>query len=449
MMPLSRSDRAQDEPMGLSEKLGLDHPDYPEPADDPDLRHRRQPRQRQGPFSTLGLNSPDAPDPEDTPERQRRLRRQWRLIWAVIAVFLTGMAVVGLLVLPAQWVGSVLPGNSIVESGAVALKPGQALTTSDRVSVEGIADFEPQGRILFTTVAIDSAVTVGDWIVSSFKESVELRSRESVFGDRSSTEQRQRNQQLMKNSIDTAVAVALEYLGINAVDATGVVYGATLEDGPADGLLNVGEVIVALDDTPVTTLASLLELLEDRSPDTTTVVTLENGDTGERRDVSIVLGSHPDADNGGGFIGISSVWERIQSNPLPFDVGISPGVVGGPSAGLAFTLTVLDLLTPGELTGGRRVAVTGSIGLDGTVGDVGGVKQKAHAARSAGAELFIVPAQQVEQARVASGDMVVEGVASLGEALEVLDDHGGEVENLALPDLPDYPSDVASDSTGT
>ena len=76
---------------------------------------------------------------------------------------------------------------------------------------------------------------------------------------------------------------------------------------------------------------------------------------------------------------------------FPLKIKIATGDVSGPSGGLAFALTIIDDLTPGNLTGGKKIAVTGTIEPDGTVGDVGGVAQKTVAARAAGARLMIVP----------------------------------------------------------
>ena len=118
--------------------------------------------------------------------------------------------------------------------------------------------------------------------------------------------------------------------------------------------------------------------------------------------------------------------DRISDFDFPIDVTIDSGNVGGPSAGLAFTLAVLDVLTPGELTGGHRVAVTGTMSLDGTVGPVGGGAQKAIAVRDAGYEVFLVPSDELEEVREAVGDDVeVIAVDTLDEALAALDSLGG------------------------
>ena len=325
---------------------------------------------------------------------------------------------------PAQWAGRLLPGDSVVDSEAVAFQPGAAIATSGRVEADGIELFDPEGEILLLTVSIASDLTVVDWIRSSMDDSIELRSRESVYGDRSDEEQREHNRHLMGSSKDVATIVALEHLGVHAADFTGVLFVETVSGGPADGVLGGTDVILSIDGEPVTTVESLRTVLADLQPGATATITVENFETHEIRAVEITLGTNPDS--GGAFIGLSGVTERIDRSPLPFEIDVASGNVGGPSAGLAFTLIMLDVLTPGELTGGKRVAVTGSIGLDGSVGDVGGVAQKSVAARDAGAEIIIVPQALVDEARSGAGEVPVVGVENLDDALQALAAQGGD-----------------------
>ncbi len=348
---------------------------------------------------------------------------------------LVGLIVVAIVAygtVPAQWVGRILPGDSIVDDGAVALKPGSARATDDRVSVVDLEVFEPEGEILFTTVAIDDQVTISDWVRSEFDDAVELRTRADVFGTRTASEQRERNLQLMQASKDTAVIAALEHLGVVAVIESGIGFNEVLEDGPAAGLLEVGEIIIALDDEVITGFQSLLDALEARPPGTEVILQLEDNDTGQLREQALTLGVHPDAERTGGFIGIGDVTVRAVDADLPFDVSIDSGTIGGPSAGLAFTLTLIDVVTPGELTGGNRVAVTGTISAAGQVGNVGGVAQKAAAAEAEGVSMFIVPIESVEAAESTTSDLRVVGVETLDDALAALADLGGDVEELAL-----------------
>ncbi|NDH76765.1 MAG: hypothetical protein EBY52_08540, partial [Actinobacteria bacterium] len=168
------------------------------------------------------------------------------VVLVLVSVLLAGVA--SFYTVPAQWVGRILPGNSVVDDGAVALKPGSARPTDDRVQASDIEIFEPEGEILFTTVAVDDQVTIADWVRANSDDAVELRTREQVFGTRTTEEQRERNLELMAVSKESAVVAALEYLGVEAVVESGVGFNGVVEEGPVDGLLEVGEIIVSVDD---------------------------------------------------------------------------------------------------------------------------------------------------------------------------------------------------------
>jgi PDZ domain-containing protein len=148
--------------------------------------------------------------------------------------------------------------------------------------------------------------------------------------------------------------------------------------------------------------------------------------------VSVTLGTRED-DPTIGFLGIGpqTRWEDVED--LPVDVGVRTDQVGGNSAGLALTLAILDLLTPGELTGGLQVAGTGTIDLEGQVGPIGGIRQKVIAARRAGMDVLLVPRNELPEALDVAGDLQVEGVATLDEALTALAGLGGNADSLALP----------------
>jgi PDZ domain-containing protein len=120
---------------------------------------------------------------------------------------------------------------------------------------------------------------------------------------------------------------------------------------------------------------------------------------------------------------------------LPFEVDIETNDIGGPSAGLAFTLALIDELSPGDMTGGRNIAVTGTISLDGSVGAIGGLPQKVSAVHQNGIDVFLVPASQVEledpeqRQRLddaGKGEVEIIPVATLDEALDVLVELGGD-----------------------
>ena len=351
--------------------------------------------------------------------------------WVGGGVLAITVLVVASVFVPAQWVGRITPGHAVVDEGAVALRPGSAKDTASRVTIRDLEIHEPEGKILFTTVRIDDQVSLFEWVESEVDDDIELRTRESVFGTRSSDEQRERNLQMMEVSKDSAIIAALEWLGVDAVEESGIGFAGIVEGGPVDGLFEVGEVIVAIDDAPITTFESLRSLLDEVSPGDTAVITLEDAVELTRRQVESTYGVHPEGIPGG-FIGIADVVVRARDVDLPFELAIDSGSIGGPSAGLAFTLTLLDLLTEGELTGGNRVAVTGTISPAGVVGNVGGVGQKSAAASAAGADLFIVPIDSLDAAEAHANDMPVVGVGTLEEALTALADLGGATTELAL-----------------
>ncbi len=370
------------------------------------------------------------PDTAAVAPRPWHSRRWVRSV--VIGAGVVGLLLAVLSIVPVSVLGNVVPGTAIIDKNPVALKPGRAREVDRRVAVDGSTVFPPTGQILFTTVAIDDQVSVLEWLDAERDPHQTLVPHDAVFSTRSTSENRQRNLQMMQVSKETAVLVAFQHLGVDVIDESGINFAEVLPDGPSAGILRVGEVIVDIGGTPITDFQSLQTALDQHSPGDRVEITLEDNDTLEQRKVFITLGEHPD-DPTRPFIGIGNVGVRAVQTDLPFDVSIDSGEIGGPSAGLAFTLSILDLLTPGELTGGHRVAVTGTIALDESVGDVGGAEQKAVGARKSGAEVFIVPVNEVADAEKGAGDMPVVGVSTLSEALDVLAGLGGQTTGLALP----------------
>ena len=178
----------------------------------------------------------------------------------------------------------------------------------------------------------------------------------------------------------------------------------------------------------------LIEFLAGNEPGVELTFDIEHADATSER-VSVVMGVRDDDENVA-FLGIYPLDRVAIVENFPFDVEIDSGSVGGPSAGLAFTLAIIDAASEGELTGGAKVAVTGTIEFDGQVGVVGGVPQKAAAVRDEGYEHFIVPLalgdETLDLIRERAGEGVtIHPVANLDEALTVLKGLGGEVDDLS------------------
>ena len=311
-------------------------------------------------------------------------------------------------------------------------RPGSVQPLSGKVMVTTGQRFNASGEIYFTTVRQDSTVNGWEWLEARMKPSLTLIEEDRILDGRSRDENRAFNMQLMRVSKSTAVAVALRYLGIDPFRPTGVGLAQVQVGGPSTGRLTINDVIVSVDGVPVLEAGDLVDAIRERNPGDMVDFEVEPVGGGEPRVVSFALRPRPD-DPTIGYMGVvpQTRWEDVED--LPIDVRVNTGNVGGNSAGLALTLSILDLVTPGELTGGLQVATTGTIDAAGVVGPIGGIVQKVVAARDGGMDLFLVPAQEADEARRHAGSMTVEGVATLEGALEALARHGGRTLDLRLP----------------
>ena len=324
-------------------------------------------------------------------------------------------------------------GSAFLSIPYVAIAPGEARSTEPLVAIEGADTFEADGEVLFTTVRLRH-LTLLQAFDGWLDDSVDVYERERILGDQSPEENRQLNQELMATSKQAAAAVALEELGYDIVHGSGAAIVEVVEDSPAASALAVGEVIVAVEGAPIEVTEDVALAVLERRPGDRLSLTVEPEGGGEPREEAFTLARHPSADLEQAFLGVA-MRSRDFRLDFPFTVDIDTGDVGGPSAGLAFTLATLDVLTPGELTGGAKVATTGTIGLRGQVGPVGGVAQKTAAAKRAGAKVFLVPRAEFAEARRRAGsDLRVEPVDTLDDALDVLASLGGNARSLEKPD---------------
>lgn len=313
----------------------------------------------------------------------------------------------------------------------VALVPGTARDTEPLLAVTGVEEYPSDGELLFTTVRVRQRPNLWEYLWLGFDDDATVLPEEEILGDRTPEENRQFNLSLMTDSKQVAVAVALEELGYDAIGTDGVVVQQLVPDTPADALLELGDTIVAIDGASTTTTSTLVEILAGRQPGDEIDLTIENFAGGEPEQIVVTLAANPDNPDAG-FLGIQPADRIRYGTDLDFTVEIDSGSVGGPSAGLAFTLAVLDQLTEGELTGGARVAVTGTMRADGSVGPVGGVLQKTAAVRALGVDAFLVPAGLGDEELAAiferaGDDLQIIPVDTLHDALVALGQLGGDV----------------------
>lgn len=314
--------------------------------------------------------------------------------------------------------------------------PGTAQAVLARLSVVDATTFEPEESVLFVT-ASGSELTGLQAIVGWIDPVVDVLTCEQRFGECDPELERQIGLGAMATSKQIAEYVAFARAGYDVELLPGPAQVGSFspdtcpDDAPpqrACNVLEVGDTILSVDGTPTPVLDDLSPTLEGRSPGEVVTLRILPARGGDERDVEVELMTAPD-DPERTIIGF--IPRDTRTVQVPYDVEIDTDRIGGPSAGLAFTLALIDVLTPGELTGGVRVAATGTIDDNGNVGAIGALPQKADAVRRAGATVFLVPASQdageLERARQVAGPGVeLIPVATLDEALQVLEDLGGD-----------------------
>ena len=302
----------------------------------------------------------------------------------------------------------------IAPSDKYIFLPDEARAVAPLVDVEGEQPDENGGGIYYVAVDVRKASMLEE-LVPRIREGATLVEVSEVRAP-GQNEQEHRRAELasMRQSQQYAAAVALRSLGYRIeVLPRGAEVGSVARGFPAAGRLRAGDVIVAVDGTPAANPDTFRTLLLRKTPGErvslrvkrgagTQVIDLRTTQNPERRD-------RP-------FIGILIKQPRVK---LPITVRINTGDVGGPSAGLAFALDLLEELGR-NVDRGYKVAASGELGLDGTIGGVGGIKQKTIGARRAGAEIFLVPGDNAGEARRHAGDLRVIPVKSFRQALRAL-----------------------------
>ncbi|MEE2031230.1 YlbL family protein [Rhodococcus chondri] len=300
----------------------------------------------------------------------------------------------------------------------VALGPGPTFDTLGEVdgkpvvAVDGIDADDPSGRLVMTTVGVTDNLNLAQTVTAWISGRYGLAPREQVYPpNRSKDEVRAVDQALFSQSERSAELAALHHLDM-PVDLR---VGTVAEDGPASGALREGDRVVAVGGEPMTTAGQVQRAVGDTPPGEALDVTVDRGEGDET--VRVVLGARP-GEPDKGFLGIGT--EEVPD--VPFTVTFNLADIGGPSAGLMFSLAVIDKLTPGDITGGKSVAGTGTIDSDGVVGPIGGITHKLTAAAEDGAEVFLVPTENCAEALTGAPDGVqLVEVDTLGTAIDSLE----------------------------
>jgi PDZ domain-containing protein len=316
----------------------------------------------------------------------------------------------------------------------VIISPGSATPLdASVVQIDGAPTYAHTASVQFLTVRVSTSDPNLWRVVASWLDpDRDVVKRKAVVGCLSDAQNQAFNTELMDQSQNDAKYVALTRLGYQVkADPVQIRIVEVCHDAPAHDKLVPSDRVLAVDGHDVTRVKEVGSLVQAHRPGDKVAITYERD--GTTRTATIVAGkASPDrracvaaqgSTTGITCLGITS--QEFVTYQFPIDISINTQRVGGPSAGLAFTLAIIDDLTPGSLTGGKSVAVTGAIAPDGTVGEVGGVEQKAITARTNGVQLMIVPKPEVADARRGAGKVRVVGVENVDQALAALRAVGG------------------------
>ncbi|MFW5933270.1 MAG: PDZ domain-containing protein [Actinomycetota bacterium] len=329
---------------------------------------------------------------------------------------------------------------SLQPSCDVTLAPGPTEDILELVTFDGTDSYPPSdGELQLTTVAVKDELSLGDWLDGRTSDLVEVVPRETVYPEGTDeAEVAELNAAAMDDSQLVATVAALERVGYE-LDPQGALVAGVAEDAVTDELA-VDEVIVGVDGEPVEESADVVEEVGAHSPGDRLVLDVRGeDDEDDERQIEVTLGSSPD-DPDRGYIGVFLTTDL----DLPVDVDIDAGSIGGPSAGLMFALSIIELLEPDDLIDGRVVAGTGTLDHEGEVGAVGGVRQKVTAVTTgddgARAEVFLVPRDNLGDARQApvGEDLLVVPVDTIDDAISALEAlaDGREPEDAELLAAP-------------
>jgi Lon-like protease len=272
------------------------------------------------------------------------------------------------------------------------MKPGSSYDVSEFVTVEN-GDLDDEGTISLMTVAMGPATPL-TYLIAKFKEYEDILKKEEVHHkEEDEREYNVRQLKLMKDSQFNAIYVAYNKAGLPyTVDYQGITVLNVLAGGASDGQLEPGDKIQEIDGNIIKKAEDLVHILETKKENDVVQLVIHRND--KLLDRTITLKEIPDSD---GKVGLGITYSEnktIKTEPM---VKVNAEDIGGPSAGLMFTLEILNQLLEEDITKGYLVAGTGEIHEDGTVGRIGGIEKKVVAAHEDGMEIFFAPDDEIPE----------------------------------------------------
>ncbi len=312
---------------------------------------------------------------------------------------------------------AIILGGFFIRLDYYIVKPSRAVELGNLITVEG-KDHDDRGAFFLVTVSQQRAAPF-TLIYAAINPYLDINPISAVI-PRGMDEEEYRHLQAenMNESRLMAQVVALRRTGYKIeIDSEGVEVVGFLENAPAEPDLELGDKLLTIDGKQVFLASEVPLLVQDRQVgESVNIALMRNGSLVE---LELATGEHPE-EEGLPFLGIyikTLPWEA----EIPLDIAMDTGRIGGPSAGMMFTLEILNQLLDEDLTAGRRIAGTGTIDFTENIGRIGGVTQKVVAAEKAGAEYFLVPEANYEAAQSAARRIIVISVDNLDQALSFLE----------------------------
>ena len=310
--------------------------------------------------------------------------------------------------------GALMAAGFLITPPYVTFAPGTSFDVTRDITVKGVDVDKVDGEYLLTSVAVQQPNVFG--LIGAALSGKELTPLSNVVPpDRDPEKYFEEQETIFREAQQTAAAAAARAAGMDVkLTGKGAEVRSVVDGSPSDGKLRVGDVVVGIAGRDVELMQDLSDVTRTRPAGTS----FELDVLRDRRRITVEVESRSGVVEGSPGIGVTVVTKDFSTN-LPFEVTFRDREIGGPSAGLAYALAIYDLIENGDLADGRTVGTTGTIDIDGNVGPVGGVEQKTEAATDAGATIFLVPNDEVDEVpRV--GDLDVIGVETLEDAIRAL-----------------------------
>ncbi|MBB3022756.1 PDZ domain-containing protein [Helcobacillus massiliensis] len=313
--------------------------------------------------------------PAPVPQQSRRISARRSLIGSIALIALCVLTLIATLT----------PSPYVIESAGPTVDVLGEVDGTQVIEVKGSEPEKPDGQLRMTTVAVLGApgqpAPTTAVFAAWFDPTKSILPREAVYPDTQDEEgSKLMTSAQMSSSQQEAIAVALAAQGMESTPVVRI--SGVRSDGPAAQLLKPGDRVVSVNGTESDEVPALQKATADTPAGGTADFVVERD--GKRTTVSVPV----EQKDGRSVVGIV----LTPGFDFPVDVRIALDGIGGPSAGLIFALGIYDEMTPGSLTGGKRIAGTGTIDQSGAVGPIGGIRQKLVGAKEDGAEFFLAPA---------------------------------------------------------